>query len=119
MPVPAHVFVYGTLRRSGSNYFRMDGAEFRSAATVHGRLYQIDWYPGLVLDEAADEVMGEIHQVSPNMLEALDQFEGPEYRRVRVDVACGGDHRSPLPVWVWEWLGPVDETRRITNGDWL
>jgi hypothetical protein len=22
-------------------------------------------------------------------------------------------------VWVWEWLGPVNESKRITGGDWL
>jgi len=115
----ANIFVYGTLRRGGSNHFRMEGAEFLSAATANGRLYRIDWYPGLVLDAAADGVTGEIYQVSPGMLDELDRFEGPEYRRVRVEVNCGGDHRSPLAAWIWEWLGPVDETRRITSGDWL
>ncbi|RPJ35562.1 MAG: gamma-glutamylcyclotransferase [Verrucomicrobiaceae bacterium] len=113
------VFVYGTLRRGGSNHFRMDGAEFVAAGTVRGRLYHIDWYPGLVLDENAGEVPGEIHQVSAGMLDELDRFEGPQYRRVRVEVNGGGDHRSPLSAWLWEWLGPVDEGRRIISGDWL
>ncbi|MEO8614231.1 MAG: gamma-glutamylcyclotransferase family protein, partial [Luteolibacter sp.] len=44
------VFVYGTLRRGGSNHFRMDGAEFITAGRIAGRMYKIDWYPGLVLD---------------------------------------------------------------------
>jgi len=113
------VFVYGTLRRGGSNHFRMAAAAFVSKAAVRGRIYQIDWYPGLVLDEAVGDVVGEVYQVSGTLLEELDVFEGTEYRRVRVEVNCGGDHRSPLPAWVWEWLGPVDETRRITSGDWL
>jgi gamma-glutamylcyclotransferase (GGCT)/AIG2-like uncharacterized protein YtfP len=52
-------------------------------------------------------------------MEMLDAFEGAQYRRVRVEVACGGDHRSPLSAWVWEWLGPCDENHRITSGDWL
>ncbi len=113
------VFVYGTLRRGGSNHFRMAGAEFISVGTVNGRLYQIDWYPGLVPDESAGEVPGEVYQVSPGVLDELDRFEGPQYRRVRVEAACGGDQRSPLSAWVWEWLGPCDEKKRITSGDWL
>jgi gamma-glutamylcyclotransferase (GGCT)/AIG2-like uncharacterized protein YtfP len=113
------VFVYGTLRRGGSNHYRMDGAEFVTAGTVRGRLYQIDWYPGLILEGNVDQIVGEIYQVSPSVLDELDSFEGPEYRRVRVDVACAGDHGSPLSAWVWEWLGPVDEVRRIKSGDWL
>ncbi len=39
------VFVYGTLRRGGSNHFRMEGAEFLSAATVNGRLYRSFYQP--------------------------------------------------------------------------
>jgi gamma-glutamylcyclotransferase (GGCT)/AIG2-like uncharacterized protein YtfP len=113
------VFVYGTLRRGGSNHFRMAGAEFVAAATVNGRLYQIDWYPGLVLDDSAGQVRGEVYQVSGCLLDSLDAFEGTEYRRVRVEVACGDAHRSPLSAWVWEWQEPVNETRRITSGDWL
>jgi gamma-glutamylcyclotransferase (GGCT)/AIG2-like uncharacterized protein YtfP len=111
------VFVYGTLRRGGSNHFRMEGAEFLSPATTSGRLYQIDWYPGLVIDDAADEIAGEIYQVSPAMLGELDGFEGTEYRRVNV-VIRQPDGESVF-AWIWEWLGPCDETRRIASGDWL
>jgi gamma-glutamylcyclotransferase (GGCT)/AIG2-like uncharacterized protein YtfP len=114
-----HVFVYGTLRRGGSNHFRMEGAEFLSAATVNGRLYRIDWYPGLVLDDMAADIHGEVYRVSAEVLERLDHYEGGEYRRVMTQVRCGGDHRSPQAAWVWEWLGPVDESRRIRSGDWL
>jgi gamma-glutamylcyclotransferase (GGCT)/AIG2-like uncharacterized protein YtfP len=113
------VFVYGTLRRGGSNHFRMEGAEFMTAATVRARLYRIDWYPGLVLDDAGDDVIGEIYQVSERLMKQLDAFEGPEYHRVMVEVKCAGDHRSPVAAWIWEWMEPVDETRRITGGDWL
>lgn len=111
------VFVYGTLRRGGSNHFRMARAKFVTAGTVQGRLYQIDWYPGLVLDAAADGIMGEIYQVSPTVLEELDRFEGHEYRRLQTQVRLP-DGES-VSAWIWEWLGPVDETRRIKSGDWL
>ena len=113
------VFVYGTLRSGGSNHFRMDGAEFISAATIRARLYRIDWYPGLVLDDAGDEVIGEIYQVSDELMKQLDAFEGPGYRRFMTQAKCDGDHRSPQTVWLWEWLGTCDESRRILSGDWL
>jgi gamma-glutamylcyclotransferase (GGCT)/AIG2-like uncharacterized protein YtfP len=117
IPPPEEVFVYGTLRRGGSNHFRMDGAEFVAAATVRGRLYGIDWYPGLVPDDAAEQISGEIYQVSAGLLESLDAFEGPEYRRVRVMAALRD--AAPHAVWVWEWLGPCHENQRILSGDWL
>jgi len=114
------VFVYGTLRRGGSNHFRMAGAEFIAPATVRGRLYRIDWYPGLVADDCAGEVIGEIHRLPAAMLHALDEYEGPEYRRVRMAVRCAaGDGETPREAWVWLWTGAVSESRRIAGGDWL
>ena len=113
------VFVYGTLRRGGSQHGRMAGAEFVAAGTIRGRLYRIDWYPGVVVDDAGDDIAGEVLAVDPALLAELDLFEGGEYRRVRVSVDCIGDQRSPLTAWLWEWLGPIDETRRIAGGDWL
>jgi gamma-glutamylcyclotransferase (GGCT)/AIG2-like uncharacterized protein YtfP len=112
-----NIFVYGTLRRGGSNHFRMEKAEFLSVAAVNGRLYQIDWYPGLVLDEAADGITGEVYQVSPAVLEELDRFEGPEYRRLQTAIRLSDG--EIVSAWVWEWQGPVDESRHITSGDWL
>jgi gamma-glutamylcyclotransferase (GGCT)/AIG2-like uncharacterized protein YtfP len=116
------VFVYGTLRRNGSNHFRMEGGSFLGEATVRGRLYKIDWYPGLVLDSEGDPIPGEIFEVGPEQLAALDEFEGvsaaevegSEYRRVE---AVAQLRQGPMTVWVWEWIGSVDEDCRI--GEWL
>jgi gamma-glutamylcyclotransferase (GGCT)/AIG2-like uncharacterized protein YtfP len=52
-------------------------------------------------------------------MQSLDDFEGPEYRRVMTQARCADDHRSPQAAWVWEWLGPCDENQRILSGDWL
>jgi gamma-glutamylcyclotransferase (GGCT)/AIG2-like uncharacterized protein YtfP len=120
------VFVYGTLCRQGSNHFRMAGAEWIGSGSVTGRLYRIDWYPGLVLDAAAgDEVHGELFAVSSALLAELDLFEGlaagelagSEYRRVKVDVRL---HSGETQLaWVWEWIGPTDERARLFHGNWL
>jgi gamma-glutamylcyclotransferase (GGCT)/AIG2-like uncharacterized protein YtfP len=124
---PELVFVYGTLRRGGSNAFRMDGAEFVGPATVGGVLYRISWYPGLVLD-GEDRVFGEVYQVGPELLRALDEFEGlaageiegSEYRRVRVEaVQSGHPAEKRVEVWIYEWTGPVEGKNRIKSGDWL
>ena len=74
---PQLVFVYGTLRRGGSNHFRMAGAEFVAQGTITGRMYRIDWYPGLVLDDAGDEIHGEVFSVTPDQLSALDGWLDP------------------------------------------
>ncbi|MFT4176642.1 MAG: gamma-glutamylcyclotransferase family protein [Luteolibacter sp.] len=118
------VFVYGTLRSGGSNHFRMEGTERVAEGTVLGRLYAIDWYPGLVLDPAGDRIVGEVYAVGSGRLKDLDEFEGvsageeeSEYRRVKTWFQpLEGD---AFEAWVWEWLGEVDENRRIAHGDWL
>lgn len=118
------VFVYGTLRRGGSNHFRMEKAEFISEARARGFLYRIDWYPGLVLDERGNDIAGEVYAVDPDLLSVLDVFEGisaqevegSEYRRVRTVVKLPEGFLSP---WVWEWNGAVDESKKIAGGDWL
>ncbi len=126
MEQPAQlVFLYGTLRRGGSNHFRMAGANFISAGTITGRMYRIDWYPGLVLDDSGDEISGEVYSVQPELLVALDVFEGlsvgeiqgSEYRRVQTTVMQ--KNSETLTAWVWEWLGMVSENQRILAGDWL
>lgn len=119
------VFVYGTLRTGASNRFRMDRGESLGPASVRGRLYAIDWYPGLVLDGSAGPVRGELFAVDAAHLRELDAFEGipagamegAEYRRVRsaVDTPSGGCRSA----WLWEWLGPIDETSQLPEGDWL
>lgn len=111
------VFVYGTLRRGGSNHFRMAAAEFLESGTLRGRLYRVDWYPGLVMDAAGDEIHGEVFAVRPEQLAELDDFEGQEYRRIRATVKT--PYGVPMKVWIWEWLMPTDEGQRITGGDWL
>jgi gamma-glutamylcyclotransferase (GGCT)/AIG2-like uncharacterized protein YtfP len=119
------VFVYGTLRRGGSNHFRMAGAEFVAAGTITGRMYRIDWYPGLVLDDAGDEIHGDLYAVGPELLDAVDRFEGlsageiegSEYRRVQTSVVQQ-DSQVRL-AWVWEWCGITEESQRLADGDWL
>ena len=113
------VFVYGTLRRGGSNDFRMAQARFVAKGTVRGRLYRIDWYPGFVADESGDEVVGEVYETDAETLAALDEFEGSEYRRVKIVVEGSREGGSKVEAWVWEWLGQTSESQRIVGGDWL
>ena len=115
------VFVYGTLRRGGSNHFRMAQASFVAVGTVRGGLYRIDWYPGLVVDENAGAVKGEVFMTDAGTIAELDDFEGSEYRRVRIAVVVGDGTGvgSVIEAWIWEWLGETREDQRIASGDWL
>jgi gamma-glutamylaminecyclotransferase len=107
------VFVYGTLRRGGSNHHRMAGATLIGPATVRGYLYRIDWYPALVIDSNGREVVGEVYEVGESQLADLDAYEGDEYRRIQIEVS------TEKPVWVWEWIGAPPKEGYLPNGDWL
>ncbi|MRD45900.1 gamma-glutamylcyclotransferase [Caenimonas koreensis DSM 17982] len=121
-----YVFVYGTLRRSGRNDInRLEPTpQFIGMGAVRGRLYHIDWYPGLTLgsDEAVD-VVGEVYAIEPALEALLDGYEGiesgldSEYfkRDLEIDV----DGRA-YPCLVYE-ANPafVRGKTLIGHGDWI
>jgi gamma-glutamylcyclotransferase (GGCT)/AIG2-like uncharacterized protein YtfP len=119
------VFVYGTLRRGASNYHRLVDSRWCGRATLRGRLYRVSWYPGLVPDEGAEPILGDLLEVKADMLPALDAFEGlppgslcgPEYerRRLEIDLLKGGRTEA----WVWVWRAPTDHLVEVPSGDWL
>ena len=49
---------------------------FVANATVRGRLFQLQEYPGLVLDAAAEPVAGRLFDVPEDSWERLDDYEG-------------------------------------------
>jgi len=121
-----YAFVYGTLRRGGSNDInRLDPApRFVGMGTVHGTLYRIDWYPGLTLGgEHAVNVVGEVYQITAALEAVLDGIEqivpgeDSEYfkRELPVDVAG-----QAYPCLVYE-INPahVRGRERIGHGDWI
>jgi gamma-glutamylcyclotransferase (GGCT)/AIG2-like uncharacterized protein YtfP len=81
------VFVYGTLRRGQANDINrlVPPARFLGCARVSGTLYQVAWYPGLVLGQAEDHaidgaaaqvsVVGEVYAIGPELERQLDQIE--------------------------------------------
>ena len=84
------MFVYGTLKRGGSNHACLAGQAFvGDARTAPGfRLYELDGYPGMV-PEAGDRdgVFGEVWEVDAVCLSHLDALEGVGeglYLRTRV-----------------------------------
>lgn len=128
-----YLFVYGTLRRDhgGPAALRLaERAKFVGHGSVAGRLYLIDWYPGLIeAENQVDRVLGEIFAFEDaGLLDELDRYEecSPandetgEYRRVRRTVQLRG-----APAWdsgereAWAYLfnPPVEGLERILSGD--
>lgn len=73
------IFVYGTLKRRGSNHRFLAGQQFMGEArTVSGYvLYSLGDYPGMVRSsDLAHFVTGEVWQVDPAGVAKLDKLEG-------------------------------------------
>ena len=84
------LFVYGTLKRGGSNHHYLGGQTYLGTTrTVPGyTLYSLGSYPGLVADPAApDGVTGELWSIDAACLARLDVIAG---------VAEGIYRRAPL-----------------------
>jgi gamma-glutamylcyclotransferase (GGCT)/AIG2-like uncharacterized protein YtfP len=119
-----YLFVYGTLRRGGSN----DIARFAPApehvadASIAGTLYDLGSYPGAVLGGTA-WVAGEIYAITPalearlDVLEEVKHDDSGEYIKREVKVQAGAEE---LMCLVYE-IHPKRIVGRpvIASGDWL
>jgi gamma-glutamylcyclotransferase (GGCT)/AIG2-like uncharacterized protein YtfP len=117
------LIVYGTLR-SGTGWRERLGVDHlvRSAGpcSITGSLYDLGWYPGLVLEPTGRPVACEVLELlDPSALAVFDRFEGfdpatpdaGEYRRVTID--------DPVRAWIYVFERPVRSDQLVPGGDWL
>ena len=120
--MPEYVFAYGTLRQglappevaSVVEKLRPVGEGWAS-----GALYDLGAYPGAVFNETPPRKIHGIVYELPNdaqSLKQLDQYEGPEYRRIEQQVRL--DAGGALACWVYDYLGRPGEDRLIESGRW-
>lgn len=83
------LFVYGSLKRGGTNHHQLRAAEYLAEArTAPGfALRLIAGYPALVAGSEA--VLGELYRIPNSALPALDEFEGDAYVRREVELGSG------------------------------
>ena len=116
------LFVYGTLKRSqkGMPHSLMRQARFLSRASMSGSLYDLGPYPGVFRNSAGGgRVFGELyelpHHTGPRALQALDEYEGPEFRRRRVLVTLRGGRRRVAWTYVLR-RRPEKHARLVPSG---
>jgi gamma-glutamylcyclotransferase (GGCT)/AIG2-like uncharacterized protein YtfP len=123
---PRHVFVYGTLRRGGRNDINRlrPAPRYVGMGEVQGRLYHIDWYPGVTLGgEEAVTVVGEVYEIDAELEAVLDEIEqivpgeASEYFKRELAIEVLG---RPLQCLVYE-INPerVRGKQSIGHGDWI
>jgi SLAP domain-containing protein len=126
------VFVYGTLRKNGSNHQLLSNAEclFEHCWT-YGKLYDTGLsYPTMValqewqgLDVEKPRITGELYRVTAEELEKLDELEGYSgqvatnlYDRIRQPIHTDQGIIEAM-LYVNASL-PITEEQRIASGDW-
>jgi gamma-glutamylcyclotransferase (GGCT)/AIG2-like uncharacterized protein YtfP len=114
------IFFCGTLRSDVPNskfpQFLAGDAEFVSNAKVHGKLYDLGEYPGLILG-AEGWVIGQVFSiVNPaEVMVRLDEYEGADFKRVEAKVLL--DTGEWIDSWMYVFGGSVDGKRAIASGD--
>jgi gamma-glutamylcyclotransferase (GGCT)/AIG2-like uncharacterized protein YtfP len=124
------LFVYGTLMRGFDHPMAKllsRSAEFCGDARCRGRLYLVKHYPGLVVSDAADDVVfGELYRLrQPEESFALfDEYEGcgpgvasPQYLRQLLPVTL--DDGTVSEAWTYVYTRPVAKLKRIASGRFL
>lgn len=122
------LFVYGTLRRGGSNDIAHFGAGARllGAARVRGALYDLGAYPGMVLGGSA-WVWGELYAITQSLESRLDRLEEVwpqatgEYRRSQAMVMLQVGHgERALSALIYALdCARAQDSALIEGGDWI
>ena len=104
-----YIFVYGLFRDQSK---RMLGETiYCGKTTINGRLYKVnEFYPGFVSGKG--KVFGDVYLFDTGLLPQMDEYEGIEYKRVRVTTA------SDIDCWVYEYIDDVKSCPEIKSGDW-
>ena len=116
METRARVFVYGTLRAGEPNHYLLDHHDLVARARTEAafELVSLGAFPAMVAG-GATAVVGEVYEVDPYTLAALDRLEGhPRFYQRRPIRLEDGDE-------VFTYLLSPEQARgqtRIPSGDW-
>ena len=105
------VFVYGTLKREGSNNPLLAGSEFLGeAVTVAAYKMIAASFPVITPDPNGRPVAGEVYSVDDATLARLDQLEheGRSYDRVMIDAVLVQASGERLPTQAFIYIGRED-----------
>jgi gamma-glutamylcyclotransferase (GGCT)/AIG2-like uncharacterized protein YtfP len=125
------LFVYGTLRRGFVNPIRdllEENARRVSKASLRGKLYEIDGYPGAKLsDDPDDLVYGEVYIITDRdvLFSILDNYEESsahyphpqEYERKKVWITLQNGEKKKAWAYLYNWK--LNGRVRIFSGDYL
>jgi gamma-glutamylcyclotransferase (GGCT)/AIG2-like uncharacterized protein YtfP len=119
------LFVYGSLRRMGGAFERLlaDAViAVRDGVLADHALF--GWglpYP-FVRPETGHRVVGDVVEIDPErveeVLKAVDEYEGSDYRRVEIDVDTDRETVTAF-VYLADSSIELEERNRVESGDWM
>lgn len=115
------IFVYGTLKRGGTNHEWMHGQRFIADATTTPDflLFDLGGYPGLVrVASGGQSILGEIWEVdAPGVLrlDELEEVEGGEY--VRETIPLLAPHQN-WQVEGYRYSRPIRTNQQPMGNHW-
>jgi len=124
---PDYIFVYGTLRRDANNSISellARHAEFIGEAAYRGKLFKIDYYPGVVpSNDPNDIVRGEVYRLhqADVVLPLLDRYEevGPEFPEpneyIRQQQSVVLNDGSAVAAWIYIYYRSTQGLERINE----
>jgi gamma-glutamylcyclotransferase (GGCT)/AIG2-like uncharacterized protein YtfP len=125
-----YLFVYGTLLKNSGHpmaEFISKNAKLLGKATLRGKLFLVDYYPGSIVSKNKNErVKGEVYgfESVENFFHKLDEYEEfdpqnpekSEFIRKKVDVELLKNHEN-LKVWTYLYNFPTQFLTPIVSGD--
>lgn len=115
------LFVYGTLRKGGSNHGIIQPYIMSSENCVaSGSLYSLGEYPVLVLS-GKRLVKGELLELEneAEAIKVLDEFEGGEYKRAEIKVRKRTLGKVSATAYVYAGDKPPEGAVLVESGDWI
>jgi gamma-glutamylcyclotransferase (GGCT)/AIG2-like uncharacterized protein YtfP len=126
-----YLFVYGTLMKTvnnGMSRFLHSNSDFIGNAYIHGKLYDLEGYPGAVASENPSErVYGNIFKIkdTKSVFKVLDDYEGigdgnpNDYEYVRTQVTAFLEDGTEVITWFYAYNFPTEHLRLISSGRYL
>ena len=115
------VGVYGSLRKSMSNYhYYLSSSEYKGTFSTEPEytLHSLQWYPGLKLNGNTSVVM-EVYEVDEKTLTNLNRLEGycpgeksTFYDRIEIDTPWG-------KAFTYIYVNELSKDSIVESGDWF
>jgi gamma-glutamylcyclotransferase (GGCT)/AIG2-like uncharacterized protein YtfP len=105
-----YIFVYGLFRDQAKKI--LGETVYCGKSSVNGKLWKVnEFYPGFTPSDSS-KIWGDIYLFDSKLLPLMDEYEGDEYKRVRITTT------SDIECWIYEYKWDVSNFIEIKSGDW-